>query len=306
MTDPSSPLTTGPSAEPGKAKGRGLCIQLVIEPLISKKDIHKIRQIMEAALSDSFSSVEQSYYPRDGASTHLKILADQATFRLSPGETVGWYHRLLERFLRQFHQGLQELHYSILSVQVTFLTRLLPRKKPEDYVPVPTREETSTLLPNLEAITAPPSPPPATSPEGASPSSSETSPARPETPGKKTVPGPWLEQGLSDAEELEYRKRALQEYQEKRVEEGIRSCLEGLEKYPHSAYLLYLLGNLVSSQGRYQDALSILDHLLAIQPDCAQAYAARSKVRFQIGDKAGSEHDREKARTLEPGLSAGN
>jgi tetratricopeptide (TPR) repeat protein len=304
MTDPLSP-TAGPPAESRKAKGRGLCIQLVVEPLISKKDIHKVRQRMEAALSDSFSSVELGYYPRDGASTHLKIVADRATFRLDPDEVRTWYSGLLERFLRQFHQDLKELHYAILSVQVTFLSRLLPREQEEDYIPVPTRDETAALLPDLAAITTPPTPPAPASPEGAAHPSPETPPAGTEpteTREEKTVAVPWLERGLADPEELGFRTRALQEYRGNKMEEGIRICLEGLERYPHSSYLLYLLGMMVSSQGRYRHALGILDFLIGIQPDCPQAYAARGRVRHHIGEVAGSEQDRAKARELDPNL----
>jgi tetratricopeptide (TPR) repeat protein len=258
MTDPLSPPGPEPSEERVKARGRGLGILMVIRPSITKKDIHPIRQSMERALSDSFASVELSYFPRDPTSTHLKIVADLAKFRLSPADVVPWYSRLLERFLLQFQQDLKELHHSIEDVQVAFLTRYSPREKEGDLIPVPTTEETSALQPDLARILAPPISPSPTEPDEAARITG--------TPSTDTFTP---------------------------------------EIYPNSPFLLYILSTLLIAQKKDREALSILDHLITVYPDCAEAYLQRSKVRFRLGDSSGSEQDRAKARELNPDLVVG-
>jgi tetratricopeptide (TPR) repeat protein len=304
MTDPLSPPGPEPSEERVKARGRGLGILMVIRPSITKKDIHPIRQSMERALSDSFASVELSYFPRDPTSTHLKIVVDLAKFRLSPADVVPWYSRLLERFLLQFQQDLKELHHSIEDVQVAFLTRYSPREKEGDLIPVPTPEETSALQPDLARILAPPVSPSPTKPDEAARITGTPSTDTP-TPGKQTSSVPWLERDLADPEERPYRFKTLQEYRENRFEEGVQTCVSGLEIYPNSPFLLYLLSTLLIAQKKDREALSILDHLITVYPDCAEAYLQRSKVRFRLGDSSGSEHDRAKARELNPDLVVG-
>jgi tetratricopeptide (TPR) repeat protein len=302
MTDPLAP--SEPNEETVKARGRGVSILLVIRPSIGKKDIHHIRQSMERALFDSFESVELSYYPRDPISTHLKIVADLAKFRLDPADVVPWYARLLERFLRQFQQDLKELQYSIDDIQVMFLTRPSPREKEGDLIPVPTPEETSALLPGLARMLAPPAPDSPTIPEEAA-RTTESPSVDITITGKLTSLVPWLERDLTDPEECPYRTKALQEYREDRFDEGVQTCVSGLELYPNSPFLLYILGTLLISQKKDREALSILDHLITVHPDFAEAYLQRSKVLFRIGDVNGAEQDRAKARGLNPDLVDG-
>ncbi len=274
-------------------------ILMTIEPSISKKDISKIRLRMERALSDSFSSVELSYYPRDSTTSYLKIMADLALFRLDSSDVVPWYSRLLQGFLRQFNQDLKELNYSIQEIQVTFLTRSSVRGKEEDFIPLPTPQDVAAILSKLVAIL---SPPPA-EPQATSDAFADTPhdpAATPTIPKEAPAPVSWLERELGGPNELEFRKKALLAYRENRIDDGIQCCVKGLELYPNSPYLLYLLGTLILSQERYQDALGIFDYLIAIHTDCPQAYVKRSGIRHQIGDVTGSEEDRKKALELQP------
>ncbi|MDD1677903.1 MAG: hypothetical protein LUO93_01805 [Methanomicrobiales archaeon] len=303
MNDPPSPETGAPPAEPAKAKGRGLCMLLVIRPPISKKDISEIRRRVVIALSDSFSTVELGYYPRDSSTTHLKIMAEQATFHLVLGGVKIWYSQLFERFFRRLRQDLAELGYSILEVQAEFLTRPLPREQEGEFIPLLTRDELSALLPPLQNIineSPPVSPSPKPEQGAAPPPPSPPGSSDPEPSGKKAAPPPWIERELGDLQELSYRQRALCEYREQRPEEGIRICLEGLEKYPESPFLLYLLGTLVSSQGKNQDARQIFDHLLSTHPDCVSAYIARGRLLRRLNEETGAAQDFAKARELEP------
>jgi TolA-binding protein len=302
MADPLEPSGPGTESETVKARGRGVGILMAIKPPISKKDIHPIRQRMERALSDSFDSVELSYYPKDPTSTHLKIVADLAKFRLDPADILSWYSPLLERFLRQFLQDLKELHYSIEEVQVSFLARPSPREKERDFIPLPTPEETAVLQSVLARIIAPP--PTEPSPPKDTAQTTEDSSVDTTAPGKEPLPVPWLERDLADAEERSYRTKALREYQENHFEEGVQTCVSGLESYPNSPFLLYLLSTLLIAQQKDRDALGVLDHLIQAYPNCAQAYLQRSGVRLRTGDREGSEKDRVKARELNPDLVA--
>ncbi|MDD1675207.1 MAG: hypothetical protein LUQ17_00790, partial [Methanomicrobiales archaeon] len=194
------------------------------------------------------------------------------------------------------------------------LTGESPAPSPPAPTPPETKESASPPLPESKEGTPPPAslpgtketlipPPPAPARERkpSAPPSSLTIPESPH-PEQKATPRPLIERELRGPEELAYREKARRESEEQRLEEGIRTCLEGLEKYPDSPYLLYLLGSLVSAQGKDTDALGIFDHLIAIHPDFAEAYLARGRIRRRAGDATGAEQDLAKARELEPGL----
>ncbi len=302
MADPLAPSNPGVTGEALKGRGRAVGILMVIRPSIAKKDIHPIRQKMERALSDSFDSVELSYYPRDPISSHLKIVADLARFRLDTSDVVPWYSRLLERFVHQFQQDLKERGYTIEDARVSFLNRPSPREKEGDLIPLPTLDETSALQSVLSRILAPPAPPvlPGEASEKQAAPSEDTTPAL-----KPNSPVSWLERDLANPDERPYRVKALQEYREKRFEEGVQTCVGGLELYPDSPFLLYLLGSMLIAQNKDLEALSILDYLITLHPDCAPAYLKRSLARSHQGDSKGSEQDREKARELNPDLVTG-
>jgi tetratricopeptide (TPR) repeat protein len=304
MNDAAFPGVNKPPAEHARAQGRGLRILLAIQPLISKKDISDIRRRLASILSDSYSSVELSYYERDTSSTFLKILAEQATFRLYPEEVSEYYSRLLRGFLQRFEEELRKMNYTFLDVQVEFLTRTRPPEKEGEFIALPTAKETSALLALQTAIVKGSLPPLHTpDPEESIAAPPPPERAHPDGPSKEEAPPlPWIERELQDPEERSYREKARQELRERKVGEGIQTCLEGLEKYPDSPYLLYLLGILLSSQGKDNDALTIFDYLITTHADCTEAYIARGRVRRLLGDTAGAEQDFAKAREREPDL----
>jgi len=123
------------------------------------------------------------------------------------------------------------------------------------------------------------------------------------------APTHWIFKHVSDPVEMNYRNKSLQKSMIGHYDEVVKICLNGLEKYPDSPYLLYMLGRTLGDIGKatddnqkFREGIGLLNYVIDLCPDFADAYVERGIIKKLQNDTIGANEDFIKANTIEPGL----
>jgi tetratricopeptide (TPR) repeat protein len=89
----------------------------------------------------------------------------------------------------------------------------------------------------------------------------------------------------------------------------VKICMNGLEKYPNSPYLLYMLGRTLGDIGKtshnnqkFNEGITILNHVIDLYPNFADAYVERGTIKFNLTNQDGAIHDFLQAKEIEPDI----
>ena len=86
-----------------------------------------------------------------------------------------------------------------------------------------------------------------------------------------------------------------------RAEENVRRIIEiWSDSQSDTSDILYSRAAISADEGAYDLALALLDHVIGLTPNFAQAYALRGSVRLAQEDRAGAIEDFSKVLELEP------
>ena len=79
------------------------------------------------------------------------------------------------------------------------------------------------------------------------------------------------------------------------VEEAEKTALDSFDFIGPNAHILYLLGNIRSTQSRYPDAIPYYEQCLALNPESAVAYSGLARAHFELEDLPAAEDNARKA-----------
>jgi tetratricopeptide (TPR) repeat protein len=242
-----------------------------------------------------------AFYKWDADRTALKFLTEQAKFHLFQKSVQDFYSGLLRGFLRFAFRDLEEKSYNLVDFQVEFLAQVERQKSSGEFIQLPSEEEVQALIPSKTEIIA--TPPPESEkkevPHDPTPLSEPQKPGTEEGTLEQIDPTLWIERDVVDPEELRYRQKGLQESQAGQREDCIQTCVEGLNNYPDSPYLLYLLGKTLRMNGEYHDALFLLEKVVTRYPEYSAAFLERDLIKKSLQD--GEESDKDFTHTVDLG-----
>ncbi len=89
--------------------------------------------------------------------------------------------------------------------------------------------------------------------------------------------------------------------QQRKVDEALAAMRQAVEREPENARNHFNLGAMLAEQGRFSEALAAFDAAAENGLRNARVYVAAAKMRFRLGDRAGTERDLRKALEIEPG-----
>lgn len=119
-------------------------------------------------------------------------------------------------------------------------------------------------------------------------------------------PTHWIYKNVTDPIEMNYRDRSLRKSMIGHYDEVVKICMKGLEKYPNSPYLLYMLGRTLGDIGKasndnqkYNEGISVLNHVIDLYPDFADAYVERGTIKIYLSSEDGAFRDFIQAREIE-------
>lgn len=122
-------------------------------------------------------------------------------------------------------------------------------------------------------------------------------------------PTHWIYKNVADPIEMNYRDRSLQKSMIGHYDEVVKICMSGLEKYPNSPYLLYMLGRTLGDIGKasndnqkFNEGITALNHVIDLYPNFADAYVERGVIKRFQNNTAGANEDFIKANSIEPGI----
>lgn len=106
-------------------------------------------------------------------------------------------------------------------------------------------------------------------------------------------------------QEQQEAKQQKAQAKQKKEQEKVRGILlatydNWLKKYPKQAMFYWGKAQIVEDENSYDDAKSLLNQALAIDPSCAPAYEDLSDIAATDGDVAAQREDAEKALSLDP------
>lgn len=119
---------------------------------------------------------------------------------------------------------------------------------------------------------------------------------------EKDHPTHWFWKYVTDPIEMNFRGIALIKSMAGKYDSCIAICQNGLEKYPDSPYLLYLLGRTYGDRQNYEEGLIALNRLLDLYPDFADAFLERGSIKGGLGYIEDCLIDLKYAKTLEPDI----
>jgi len=120
---------------------------------------------------------------------------------------------------------------------------------------------------------------------------------------EQIAPTHWSYKYISNPVEMNYRQQALLKSMTGQYDEVIKICRAGLEKFPDSPYLLYMVGRSFLDIQEFSKSIEILDYVVSKYPDFADCYIERGVCKQNLGDIDGAKKDFLIARKIEPSIS---
>jgi tetratricopeptide (TPR) repeat protein len=123
------------------------------------------------------------------------------------------------------------------------------------------------------------------------------------------APTHWIYKYVDDPIEMNYRDRSLRKSMIGHYDEAVKICVAGLEKFPNSPYLIYMLGRTLGDIGKasndnqkLSEGITALNKVISLYPDFADAYVERGVIKRFQNDTDGANEDFTKANNIEPGI----
>jgi tetratricopeptide (TPR) repeat protein len=120
---------------------------------------------------------------------------------------------------------------------------------------------------------------------------------------EQLAPTHWSFKHINNPVEMNYRQQALSKSMIGKFDETIKICRAGLEKFPESPYLLYMVGRSFLDIHEFSKSIEILDYVISKYPDFADCYVERGVCKHNLGDAEGAKKDFLMARKIEPSIS---
>jgi tetratricopeptide (TPR) repeat protein len=122
-------------------------------------------------------------------------------------------------------------------------------------------------------------------------------------------PTHWIYKNVTDPIEMNYRDRSLRKSMIGHYDEVVKICMAGLEKYPNSPYLNYMLGRTLGDIGKasndnqkFNEGIKALNRVIDHYPNFADAYVERGVIKRFQNNTDGANEDFIKANNIEPGI----
>jgi len=140
--------------KPRKFRGRGIKLFLMIQPQIQQEQESEILQSLYDSLPDLFQSVEIYVYEKKPEidSTIIKVFAPEAKFELSIEEIISFYSNFIHNYLIYVYTELGVKDYHLQSYQVDLIYRMIPPELENEFIPTPSQQTFSSILPSINQI----------------------------------------------------------------------------------------------------------------------------------------------------------